>query len=426
VKFPGGGIDVFTAVQACLKPVAALVVTGVALAACGGDEPSGEAPAEPGGKPASAAAEAYDPPATFGPGLPLGPEFTGGVGRSFPAVLAGRTAVWLGEEGLGGSDAVTGQERWRLPVEGIQYEKGEGATPVFDASSGDPVVYAVVEREVEGTGTVADRPGLLAMAVDPETGEKRWETPIDVDRDEGIIEPRLAAGDGTVAVTNIGNDRPTTFALDAATGKVRWQQAELDVAAVGKGVVAGVRYSRTDSEGEIVGFDAAAGTEKWTWAPPQGAKLTAGSEPRRALPLGPDLVFVPAASELYDEFSGFIDVATGETRHTFTDELPVSTCEYDRRDTLVCGDLSHTVALDAASLRELWQLPGSGRTSLYPTAAFHGAVYGKADNDPVTLDARTGADRPTDPGQAPTEVNEYAGLGVTEDGDLVATFPATG
>jgi outer membrane protein assembly factor BamB len=403
-----------------------LIVLGAALTACGGDdEPVDEGRGDTGEQPA-AAARTYDPPATFGPGLPLGPKFTNGVGRSFPAVLAGRTAVWLGEEGLGGSDAVTGQERWRLPVEGIQYENGEVATPVFDASAGEPVVYAVVEREVEGTGTVADRPGLLVLAVDPASGEKRWETPLDIDPDEGIYVPRLALGDGTLAVTNIGDDRPTTYALEAATGKVRWQQTELDVAAVGKGVVAGVRYSRTDFEAEMVGFDALGGTETWTWSPPKGKKLSGASASRRALPAGPDLVFVPADSGRFDEFSGLIDVATGETRHTFTYERPASVCEYDEKDTLVCGDLSHTVAFDAASLQELWRLPASGRTSLYPTAAFHGAVYGTADNGPVTLDARTGADRPTDPGQAPADVNEYAGLGVTEDGDLVATFPATG
>jgi outer membrane protein assembly factor BamB len=416
----------FSAVQSCLKSVASVVALGVALAACGGDEPAREAPARPSESPpatsaATNAATTGDPPTEFSTDLPLGTT----ASWADAAVVSGHTAVWINREGLGGTDVATGRELWQLPVEGHDSLADKIAGPLVDPASDDPVVYAVVAREVKGTGTVADKSVLLVLAVDAESGEKRWERPIDAGRNSLSVEkPSLVVGEGLVAVTNSSGIEPVTYALEAATGEVRWQEKNLDVAAVGKGVVAGVRYSRTSLDAEIVGLDAADGSRTWRWKPPKGTQFATSGPSGDALPLGPDLLFVPVRPDA-DQFSGVVDVATGRTRLSAGDDS-LNECVHDQEDTVICSGFERTAAFDAGTMQELWRLPAGDRTYLKVTAAFHGAVYGETrDGRAVVLDARTGADRPSKLGLAPTFVNEYAALG-EGDGDQLSAFKAIG
>jgi hypothetical protein len=64
------------------------------------------------------------------------------------------------------------------------------------------------------------------------------------------------------------------------------------------------------------------------------------------------------------------------------------------------------------------------------TAVWHGAVYGRANDQPVVLDAKTGADREPSPGIAPVAVNAHGGVTTvkTAEGLIagLAVHPATG
>jgi hypothetical protein len=52
----------------------------------------------------------------------------------------------------------------------------------------------------------------------------------------------------------------------------------------------------------------------------------------------------------------------------------------------------------------------AGGGEIKVTAAWHGAVDGSTGNGPITIDAKTGADRQATPGAAPSVVNGYAGI----------------
>ncbi|MCF1599004.1 hypothetical protein [Streptomyces muensis] len=54
------------------------------------------------------------------------------------------------------------------------------------------------------------------------------------------------------------------------------------------------------------------------------------------------------------------------------------------------------------------------------STVFHGAVYGETENGSVILDARTGKDKASGAGDAPSAVNEYAGLFGTSLGTIEA------
>jgi hypothetical protein len=153
---------------------------------------------------------------------------------------------------------------------------------------------------------------------------------------------------------------------------------------------------------------------------------------------GPD--FVLLQGEGYDtgtDYRHLLDPATGKTKQVLPAELTGGICVYDERSTLVCRgtgtEADETVAygLDATTGKTLWQLPDKQADRIAPeiTTAWHGRVYGKTENGPVALDARTGKDLPAGPGIAPVLVNGSAGLALAEvegwDTELFV-YPATG
>ena len=91
-------------------------------------------------------------------------------------------------------------------------------------------------------------------ALDAATGTQRWTAAVDVG-DAGLS-PSV---DGVVVAG--GQDDPMLIALDAATGEMRWeapaQLAYDDSWAIGDGAVFGVDF------GNLVGYELAAGTERW-------------------------------------------------------------------------------------------------------------------------------------------------------------------
>ncbi|MEV6038392.1 hypothetical protein AB0L65_45095 [Nonomuraea sp. NPDC052116] len=84
--------------------------------------------------------------------------------------------------------------------------------------------------------------------------------------------------------------------------------------------------------------------------------------------------------------------------------------------------------IDAQTGSWLWSITkGGGRLVPLVTGACHGVVYGRTANGPVVLDGRTGTDRETQPGVAPSVVNSSMAIGPWPGGGLgSSSYPVIG
>ncbi|MET8622672.1 PQQ-binding-like beta-propeller repeat protein [Kitasatospora sp. NPDC004669] len=143
-------------------------------------------------------------------------------------------------------------------------------------------------------------------------------------------------------------------------------------------------------------------------------------------PAGPNRVLVEGSD--YGSAKGltwFTDGTTGKLLLDINSPLHLI-CTYDERSVTVCAGEDSAFALDPATGKVLWKLPDDAKTRVAPrvTAVWHGVVYGRTSNGPVSLDATTGQDRPGNPQLAPVLVDGYAGLADTNGG--IAAYAATG
>jgi outer membrane protein assembly factor BamB len=366
--------------------------------------------------PAAKDAPHFDPPVRFAPnGRPLlstatGPDDAGDV------AVAGRLAYFQDAEGLRAVDVTTGDPSWSARPGAGATVHGRDIRPAIVSSGGRDRVVGLFPGKLPGHGTTAATPVLEVLVVDPATGRT-------VGDDALPLPPHLAgedftshqivgADDQAIVIGLSGSGVDAVVVVDPTARRIRWaRRGVIPVAASGGRVVVigTVRPAGIFGGGtyRLQGIDAMTNAVRWSTAPVSTHTYEAG-------PAGPTLVALFAG----DGADGLLDISTGRRRFRFPDQSVRYDCVHDGRSVTVCHSTHQVLAFDAATARPLWELPKGGRTQPTVTTVWHGAVYGTTANGPVVIDARTGRDRETSPGAAPSLVGPYGAI-VEQDHSLV-------
>ncbi|MFJ6434435.1 PQQ-binding-like beta-propeller repeat protein [Streptomyces sp. NPDC091416] len=388
-----------------------------ALAACGGGGSSDANPSGTRAEPSRAAAgkparPAFDPPVRFdGPTVELTdaqqPSTTSGEALRPALALADGVAYLTTEDGLEAVDTGTGDARWNVETRNPADRGGFGSKRVAPWVSADGrTAYAAFGREVEGEGTMPDRSVIEVLAVDTATGHKTWSAQIPsapsstglaavpIGADENLAPQVVGVDAGTAVVT----EADTTYAVETATGAVRWKKADFRALTFADGVVAGGE-STGYAEGRLLGVDADTGRQRW-------------SEPDVRQPAVAGARWL---SGNLDDRTVVVDAVGGRTRASF--EGRDWRCLDDEQSLMACSRSGYKasdtglVVFDAKSAQQKWVLPDhSGRVVPRVTGFWHGALYGEVGGEPVVLDGNTGKDRQTSAGAAPYEIDRYGGV----------------
>jgi outer membrane protein assembly factor BamB len=285
------------------------------------------------------------------------------AGQPAPTVVDGVVFVG-GFEQLIAIDAITGQERWRVDL-------FVDSSPVVL----DSMVYVVSSN------------GLYAL--DAKTGSQQWHFEVDTGT---ASSPAIA--DGTVY---FGGGAGTIFAVDAATGVLRWQQEPEEFSpepgnfvlsstlratpAVANGMVYG-----GSTGGSVFAMDAATGANVWTFV------------------AGEDVWSSPAVAEgtVYagsrDGNLYALDAATGQERWRFAagDSIDSSPAVVDDVVYIAADDASSRrgalFAMDAATGAELWRVALDDPAGESSSVVVDGVVYiGSAVSGEVGTDGALSA-----------------------------------
>ncbi|TDD98104.1 PQQ-binding-like beta-propeller repeat protein [Actinomadura rubrisoli] len=414
-----------------MLPVAASILTN---AGCSSKSPSRDKKTPPlaassgNGRPA----HYYDPPRRFSAkGVQVG---TG------PVAVVKDTAYSYAEteEGsaLVATDLATGARRWSVGLPGAtnltsgpMTEEDPPAPAAVTDRQGQVLIIAAYDTVTEGTGTQQDTEQTQVFAVDP-AGRTRWHRAGPAP--SSALPPKIVGagrdGSGVSVIVNVGY----TVAVDAQSGTVLWKQDEVVPRGVDGDKVVGFRSGDDQWASNLVALRSRDGTSLWSG--PEIRTALAGQIPELVM-AGSGRVVVHTSK---DDRDALFDTADGKKVATLTPLGRLGSknfvCKFDQRDTIVCtepagisGDApEQTLAFDARSGRRLWSLPdkAAGRMAFDVTCAFHGAVYGHAENGDVVVDARSGADVVTgDAALAVTDAVPGYGL-VTSEG--TQAHPATG
>ncbi|GAA4624234.1 hypothetical protein GCM10023196_023590 [Actinoallomurus vinaceus] len=395
----------------------AAAALALALAACGRDD----APrAEAGRSRAPAAQDVphFDPPVRFAAtGRPLLSAATADGPGAGEMVMAGRLAYFQDRAGLRAVDVTTGDIAWSAPTRAGVTVARRSTRPFLSSSGGRERVIGLFAGELPGHGTTPPAPALEVLVADASTGRTLGD-------DALPLPPSLAgadvsgyeivgADDQTIAIGLSGSGIDAVVVVDPAAHRIRWTRrgTVAVTASGGRVVVIGtVRSAGIFGGGtyRLQGIDATTNRIRWSTAP-------VSTHTYEADPAGPALVALFAG----DGGDGLLDISTGRRRFRFPDQSLRYECAHDGRSVTVCHNSHRMMAFDAATARPLWELPKDGRTPPTLTAVWHGAVYGTTANGPVVVDARTGHDRETSPGAAPSLVGPYGAIVEQEDHSLV-------
>ncbi|WP_405937679.1 PQQ-binding-like beta-propeller repeat protein [Streptomyces sp. NBC_00726] len=395
---------------------AGAVLAAVSLTGCGGGGAAG-AKATEGAEGAKGGAQtparrAYDPPVRFegdAVDLPGAEQPSTSSGEALrPAVtLADGVAYIDNQRGIDAIDTRTGDSRWYAATKHEAERGGFGTERVAPLVSDDGrTVYAAWDRRVPGEGTTPDRFVIEVLAVDTATGKRAWSAEIPSDPSATGMAATAIGADGNLAPQVVGvdagtavvTDADTTYALDTATGAVRWKKGDYRALNLAEGVVAGGEETGYH-QGRLLGVDAETGEQRWTVA---GAR-----QPARAAP--------KLLSANRDGHTDVVDAVDGKLR------LIIDHADYrcldDARSLVACSKYGFDradrgiVVIDATTFQRKWVLPGdAGRLVPRVTGFWHGALYTEVGERQVVLDGDTGEDRETDPNAAPVEIDRYGGV----------------
>ncbi|MGW3377852.1 outer membrane protein assembly factor BamB family protein [Streptomyces hydrogenans] len=260
------------------------------------------------------------------------------------------------------------------------------AGPAMAKPSHQPWTY-ITGTEVNTSPAVVDATVYIASgsgevyALDAATGTLRWTQ--DTNRTfwapfgEWIVSS-LAVADGTVY---IGSGDNKVYALDAATGTPRWTHTTGGAVHSSPTVVNGTVYIGS-GDNKVYALDAATGTPRWTH--------TTG----RAVRSSPTVIDGTLYIGSNDKKVYALDAATGTPRWTHTTRNWVSAPPTVVDGTVYIGGTDNRVyALDAATGSPRWT-HATGRAILSSAAVVDGTVYiGSGDKKVYALDAATGTPR---------------------------------
>jgi hypothetical protein len=407
---------------------ATILLLGVAgLTAGCGDREAGSGASVAGQQEQEPAAKkwpTFDPPTRF--------DAAAGVelpdGSDDDNVMLHGTMAFIGmDRGLQAFDLTTGKSGPLVRPERtpVSMEQSPKRAPVLAELSGRPVVAVPVLVVIPAVGTNPESYGIDLLVADAATGEKvsviRAElADKDLELNPNQTHVRVVGVSPGLVVVSAGEQ--VCLVVDLAAGKVTWRRQDFKATALTGDTVIGVandQHGRADA----LGLAVADGQERWTAMP--------GTAYLALYPAGPNFVVATGGSTSSSHLAVIRKDGSvvGRTQGSFT----LMTCRYDEVSVTVCAsDGDYAFALSAASNEVLWSLPQKDSRRKVPvvTAVWHGAVYGRANDQPVVLDAKTGADREPSPGIAPVAVNAHGGVTTvkTAEGLIagLAVHPATG
>ncbi|MEU6987974.1 hypothetical protein ABZ946_31860 [Streptomyces sp. NPDC046324] len=307
------------------------------------------------------------------------------------------------------------------------------AAPPAVIPGANPLVLAPFFVRRPGVGTQAATNFIELTATNASSDKVDWRLPLTLPSWTKDGSPRTVSVVGAsekVAIVTVSTgasslfSAATTYGIDLTARRVLWTKDRFEATAVTGNIVVGELETSDGTYESARGYDLLTGTERWR------------GEDRLNLdvkPAGPHLLLVQAQNK--DDYrvhiQQFLDPATGTVKHEAPEDIAGSRCDHDGQNTVVCswnqGNLYKVWAFNDRTASLLWQLPDQTANRIAPrvTAVWNGRVYGKTDNGPLALDARTGADLPTRPGVAPFLANGYTGLALSPEDDLTA-YPAAG
>ncbi|MFE2991444.1 hypothetical protein [Streptomyces sp. NPDC059262] len=301
------------------------------------------------------------------------------------------------------------------------------AAPLVVTTQGSSSVLAAFVVQREGTGTQASRTMAEVTSTDPATGKVTWRLLLrlpDWASQSELTASMVGAEDGTavVSLTTRNGSHAAAYGIDMGTQQPVWSLDNFRAGAVARKIVVGARLEdEVGVDQRPAGFSLASGERAW-----QGTHGTNVA----AAPAEPTLIRMRGKDyDSGEDYDNLVDPRSGRTQQPLPEDLLGSACAYDDQSMLICSGTGAaslvTYGLDAATGKVKWQLPDEGADRIAPdvTAAWHGRVYGRANDKAVALDARTGKDLPS-PGAAPMAVNESTGL-VLDDSALLA-YPTSG
>ncbi|MEE6260111.1 PQQ-binding-like beta-propeller repeat protein [Plantactinospora sonchi] len=309
--------------------------------------------------------------------------------------------------------------------------------PALTSVGGRPTVLAPFLGESPGQGTTPGRPLVEVVAIDPESGKADWRAEIPVEgwpengSANGVEVSVVGVADGVgivrIADSSLSAEGGDTYALDLGSRKVLWSMRGFAGRAVAAGVVAGQQPGAGQTpKVQVRGIDARTGRQRW--ASPRDAYSV------DVFAAGPSKAVVRGRTEPDGKrYVEVVEIATGRAV-TVTEDKPDAPaphpqdCVYDEQAITICSGNDWVGALDAQTGSWLWSITkGGSRLVPYVTGAWHGVVYGRTDNGPVVLDGRTGTDRETQPGVAPSVVNDSVAIGPWPGGNLgSSSYPVIG
>ncbi|SDM59887.1 outer membrane protein assembly factor BamB family protein [Allokutzneria albata] len=354
----------------------------------------------------------------------------GGVTSKY-TTLNKRTAYTVTPVELNAVDVLTGEQKWVARLDGVPADPNFRAGPfVTNAGPRPPavdnrgsLVVAAMPTSEPGKGTTPGYQSLAVIAVDAESGTKRWESRVRVPDSIGSTGgsgaiTKVVAVTETAVVATYRKGEAMTVVLDAATGRTLWERPEYEAGSVHGDVVVGADSNVAENKSMIQATALALsdGAQRWVGA--------ARSSAVTVVPAGPAMVVIDSTNYgSGDPALLFLDPATGAERGKLTHKggfgpSAYGKCDYDQQSVVVCLANGRLAGYDASTGKELWALPDKTTNRIAPTMTivWHGALYGRTTNGPVVLDAKTGADRSAEPGIAPHWVSEYVGIGVNSDG----------
>ncbi|GAB3942681.1 hypothetical protein GCM10029976_064090 [Kribbella albertanoniae] len=429
------------------RPTAKAVATAAALlilvAGCGGKDDNKGSDAPKGGgdtptTPAPPPVASFDPPKGLTPVAAYGVPIENGKSEdsTLSAGMVGQTALVAGKSGLTGRHIAGQRDPWTV----LATEKTDTIT-VADHSEVMPVeldgkdVAVIAYSQIDkGNGTQKAKGQLVIQWIDAADGKKVAEVTTDFTAKFG---PGTTAGDvssqaydpatGQVAIglhansSDGGKNGSSDFTVFADP---KTQKATITPfiapAAVLNGTVVGAKGRNQEGahDGTIVVFDGASGKVSKQIPTKMDYLTPEGSGTKHAYFNGSAYVPNPK-STVYTYNSGLyaVDIATGalvgQIKTTLgTEKAYTYTCLGDQATAVVCttgenGGTDEIIGIDDATGKKVWGYNKNSASRVVPviTGAFHGVAYGHAQEQPVMLDAKTGADIPqpsTNPSTTPS------------------------
>jgi outer membrane protein assembly factor BamB len=228
-----------------------------------------------------------------------------------------------------------------------------------------------VDSPVAAGGTVyIGSDDAKVYALDAATGDLRWSYTT-----RAAVESSPAVVGGTVY---IGSNDDRVYALDAATGRLRWTYATGSEVVSSPAVVGGTVYVGSD-DGKVYALDAATGRLRWTY--------TTGAAIYSSPAVAGGTVYVGS----FDDNVYALNAATGRLRWTYTTRGAIDADPAVAGDTVYVGSNDDNVyALNAATGRLRWTYATGGAIHSSPAVA-GGTVYvGSNDDNVYALNAATG------------------------------------